>query len=163
LIRTFRFCESEGLDGAPAKIELQRIFIEGQFSIAFSAGETISPRWYTKGDPQSAYKLSTKFNLDQLRAVAVPLVAITGQFEHVRESDEENDQKKRYKVQIRNALLTEDFPGSFYIRPLVSSTYTFVATEALIGERGELLTQDDAVSAAMDCVERQRDRKRAQK
>ena len=34
---------------------------------------------------------------------------------------------------------------------------------SLIGERRELLTQDDAVNAAMDCVERERNRERARK
>lgn len=31
---------------------------------------------------------------------------------------------------------------------------------SLIGERGKMLTQDDAVNAAMDCVERERNRKK---
>lgn len=114
------------------KLELKWVFIEGWFSVVPTPAVSISPCWYTKDDPNNVGSLFTEFHLSQLHARPQPLVGIKGRFAHVREF-EEYEGKKQYDVKIPRALLTEDFPGSFFRAPLLSSIpCSFISTDASI-------------------------------
>jgi hypothetical protein len=69
--------------------------------------------------------LYEKFTLRQLNHFSLPCVAIKGIFAHTKYG-------RYYDVEIRNALLTQDFPASFFGRPVSESEYSFVSTDVNI-------------------------------
>jgi hypothetical protein len=111
-----------------AKIELLRVFVEGDFSVVLNPRETIGPACYSKGDPgrEKAYNmLYEKFTLRQLSDFSLPCVAIKGIFAHTKYG-------RYYDVEICNALLTQDFPAAFFGRPVSELEYSFVSTDVTI-------------------------------
>jgi hypothetical protein len=132
VIRTFKFCDTDNDPRDKIKLELQRVFIEGRFSVVLKPAVSISPCWFTKDDTNNVGNLFTPFDLSQLHSRPQPLVGIKGRFAHVREL-EAYEGKKQYDVKIPRALLTEDFPGSFFRGPLLSSIpFSFISTDASI-------------------------------
>ena len=124
-IKTFIFDDSPG---NKAKIELLRVFIEGDFSVTLNPKDTIGPASYSKGDPgpEKAYSmLYEKFTLRQLNDFSLPCVGIKGIFAHTKYG-------RYYDVEIRNALLTQDFPASFFGRPVSELECNFVSTDVNI-------------------------------
>ena len=125
VIKTYIFDDSRD---NKAKIELLRVFVEGDFSVILDPKETIGPASYSKGDPgpEKAHAiLYEKFTLRQLSDFSLPCVAIKGTFAHTRYG-------RYYDVEIRNALLTQDFPAAFFGRPVSELEYSFVSTDANI-------------------------------
>jgi hypothetical protein len=45
------------------------------------------------------------------------------------------ESERLYEITIEKAFLTQDFPGSFFRRPLEEATYSFIATDAIITPR----------------------------
>ena len=128
---SFKVIKTYIFDGSPdnkAKIELLRVFIEGDFSVILDPKETIGPASYSKEDPspEKAYSmLYEKFTLRQLSDVSLPCVALKGIFAHTKYG-------RYYDVEIRNALLTQDFPAAFFGRPVSALEYSFVSTDVNI-------------------------------
>ena len=128
---SFKVIKTYIFDGSPdnkAKIELLRVFIEGDFSVILDPKETIGPASYSKEDPspEKAYSmLYEKFTLRQLSDVSLPCMALKGIFAHTKYG-------RYYDVEIRNALLTQDFPAAFFGRPVSALEYSFVSTDVNI-------------------------------
>jgi hypothetical protein len=126
ITRTFKY-ENEAVE--KRKIKLLRVFIEGKFSVTLNPNETITPLEYTNGEPGPGgfYGLYSAYELHQLSNLSQPLVRLKGRFAHVN-----YEGKRCYNVEIYNAILTQDFPGAFFVTPIAESTYNFVATDATI-------------------------------
>jgi len=90
--------------------------------------ETVGPAWYSKGDPGSEIAhamVYNKFTLCQLSDFSLPCVGIQGIFAHTKYD-------RYYDVEIRNALLMQDFPAAFLRRPISELEYSFVSTDVTI-------------------------------
>jgi len=125
VIKTYVFDDSRENN---AKLKLRRVFIEGDFSVILNPKETISPAYYSNGDPGSEKAhamLFEKFTLRDLSDFSLPCVAIKGTFAHTKYG-------RYYDVEIRNALLTQDFPAAFFGRPVSELEYSFVSTDVII-------------------------------
>ena len=123
LIKTFKFYDS--LE-TKIRVELLRASIKGYFSVILNPKETISPLWYTKDlGPEGFEGIYSKLEVRQLCDLPQPLVAIKERFAHVK-------YERSYDVEIRNAILTQDFPGAFFETPIAESEYNFISTDASI-------------------------------
>jgi hypothetical protein len=104
LIRSFEV-SNEG------EIKLKNVLIEGKFGVELKPDKALRVGLSDEGWATLNRKL--------------PTVRITGTFKH-------SETKRRYKITIENAFVTQDFPGSFFRQPLASGEYAFIATHANI-------------------------------
>lgn len=119
LIRSFDLSESE------RRIELKKVLIEGEFKVALKPDVVLRPTGYVgNAEPDRDLFSSIGFELTKLYGFPLPTVTIQGKFRHL-------ESKRLYKVTIE-AFLTQDLPGSFFIRPLEDATYGFISTDATI-------------------------------
>jgi hypothetical protein len=125
---SFRLNKIFKFDGDQDKnIQLTKSYIEGRFSITLNPNESIEPLRYTEGNRKegSLHALYRYYELNKLDELTQPILRIKGRFAHA-----DYGMERSYDVEIRNAILTQDFPGAFFVMPIAESAYNFVATDA---------------------------------
>ena len=125
---SFRLNKIFRFDGDQDKnIQLTTSYIEGRFSITLDPNKSIEPLRYTKDDRKEGglNALYRYYELNKLGELTQPILSIKGRFAHADYGTE-----RSYDVEIRNAVLTQDFPGAFFVMPIAESAYNFVATDA---------------------------------
>lgn len=108
-------------------IQLTKSYIEGRFSITLDPNKSIEPLRYNKSNHKESglYAPYRNYELNKLGELTQPVLSIKGRFAHA-----DYGMERSYDVEIRNAILTQDFPGAFFVMPIAESTYNFVATDA---------------------------------
>jgi len=128
LIKSFELQYSE----PEKKIELKNVLIDGQFKVVLPDTALRPTGYVVNANPDSDGErylfLTSTFKLTALYTLSLPTVTIKGKFKHV-------ESERLYEITIEKAFLTQDFPGSFFRRPLEEATYSFIATDAIITPR----------------------------
>ena len=125
VIKTYIFDDSQANE---TKIKLVRVFVEGNFSAKLNQTEMIRPANYSEGDsrPEKAKAvLHERFTVQQLSGRSLPCVGLKGTFAHTKYG-------RYYDVEIRNALLTQDFPAAFFQMPISGLDCNFVSTDVSV-------------------------------
>jgi hypothetical protein len=117
---TFTLIRSFEVSNA-GEIKLKNVLIEGKFGVQLKPDKAL--RGFGVSDDEWGIYNDLFVKTTDLLNRKLPTVRLTGTFEH-------SETKRRYSVTIDNAFVTQDFPGSFFVQPLASGEYAFIATHA---------------------------------